>query len=153
MVDNNTVMELGRCIECGCRETDGYSCYELFQFPLVWEHNDPKLYELHFWLVSCYMIQHPSNFTEEGYRHLFNLFIDAYDNDWDTPYILRKNREIVESVDKISNAISNSQRERKLKHWSMTIEDIYLGGEQKAIENINKWKVLLREEIEYIDKE
>jgi hypothetical protein len=66
MVDNNTVMKFGRCIECGTRETDGFSCYELFGFPLVWEHNDPKLYELHFWLVSCYMIQHPRSF--ELYR-------------------------------------------------------------------------------------
>lgn len=86
MVDNNTVMKFGRCIECGTRETDGFSCYELFGFPLVWEHNDPKLYELHFWLVSCYMIQHPSNYTEEGYKHLVKLFIDSHDNSWETPY-------------------------------------------------------------------
>ena len=39
MVDNNTVMKSGRCIECGTRETNGFSCYELFGFPLVWEHN------------------------------------------------------------------------------------------------------------------
>ena len=140
MVDNNTVMKSGRCIECGARETHGYSCYELFGFPLVWEHNDPKLYELHFWLVSCYMIQHPSNYTEEGYKHLVNLFIDAYDNNWDTPYILKKNREIVKSVGKITNPIPNEERKRELRRWSMTIEDIYLGGEQNAIENINKWK-------------
>lgn len=54
MVDNNTVMKFGRCIECGTRETDGFSCYELFGFPLVWEHNDPKLYELHFLLLLLF---------------------------------------------------------------------------------------------------
>src|SRR5699024_2607079 len=110
MVDNNTVMESGRGIECGTRETDGYSCYELFGFPLVWEHNDPKLYELHFWLVSCYMIQHPSNYTEAGYKHLVNLFIDAYDNNRDTLYVLKKNREIVKSVGKITNPVLNEER-------------------------------------------
>ncbi|HHY72174.1 MAG TPA: hypothetical protein GX497_02905 [Bacillus bacterium] len=147
MVDNNTVMKAGRCIECGARETDGFSCYEQFGFPLMWEHNDPKLYEQHFWLVSCYMIQHPSNYTEEGYKLLVKLFIDAYDNDWDTQYILKKNREIVKSVSKITNPVASNERKRELKHWSMTIEDIYLGEEQNAIANINKWKEVIRSEL------
>lgn len=147
MVDNNTVMKAGRCIECGAKEADGFSCYELFGFPLVFEHNDPELYALHFWLVSCYMIQHPSNYTAEGYKHLVNLFIDAYDNDWDSAYILKKNREIVKSVGKITNPIPNSERKRELRLWSMTIEDIYLGGEKSAIANINKWKDQIRNEL------
>lgn len=134
-------------MECGARETDGFSCYELFGFPLVWEHNDPKLYELHFWLVSSYMIQHPSNYTEEGYKHLVNLFIDAYDNDWDTQYILKKNREIVKAIGKITNPIPSKERMRELKLWPITIEDIYLGGEQNAIVNINKWKDQIRKEL------
>lgn len=133
--------------ECGARETDGFSCYELFGFPLVWEHNDPKLYGLHFWLVACYMIQHPSNYTEEGYEHLVNLFINAYDKNWDTQYILKKNREIIKSVGKITNPVSGLERKRELKLWSMTIDDIYLGGEQNAIANINKWKEYIRKEL------
>lgn len=147
MVDNNTIMESGRCIECGAKETDGLSCYELFGFPLVWEHNDPKLYDLHFWLVSCYMIQHPSNYTVEGYKHMIDLFIDAYDNNWDIVYILKKNREIVKNIGKITNPMPNMERKRDLKSWSMTIEDIYLGGEKNAIENIIKWKEQIIKEL------
>ncbi|WP_217557341.1 DUF5946 family protein [Paenibacillus sp. GbtcB18] len=147
MVDNSTVMESGRCMECGAAGIDGFSCYELFGFPLVWEHNDPKLYDLHFWLVSCYMIQHPSNYTEEGYRQLVRLFIDAYDHDWDTAYILKKNRELMKNVDKLTNPLPNKDRQRKLASWSMTIEDIYLGGEQQAIANIIRWKKQIRHEL------
>jgi len=147
MVDNSTVMESGRCIECGARETDGFSCYELFCFPLVWEHNDPELYALHFWLVSCYMIQHPSNSTEEGYQLMVQLFTDAYDNGWDTSYILKRNRELVSKVGKITNPLPNKERNRKPKFWSMTIEDIYLGGEKNAIANIVKWKEQIRCEL------
>lgn len=77
------------------------------------------------------MIQHPSNFTAEGYKQLVNLFIDAYDNDWDTPYILKKNREIVKSVGKITNPIPSNERQRELRLWPMTIEDIYIRGEKK----------------------
>ncbi|GIO95637.1 hypothetical protein J14TS5_07230 [Paenibacillus lautus] len=111
MIDNRTVMESGSCIECGAKGIDGFSCYELFGFPLVWEHRDPALYALHFWLVSCYMLQHPSNYTEEGYP------------------------------------LPNNVRSRKSKFWSMTIEDIYLGGETNAIANIIKWKEQIRCEL------
>ncbi|WP_242069387.1 DUF5946 family protein [Paenibacillus dendritiformis] len=90
VVGHSTVMVSGRCAECGAQGIDGFSCDELFGFPLAWEHRDPQLYALHFWLVACYMIQHPSNFTEEGYRLLVRLFIDAYDNERDTAYILKK---------------------------------------------------------------
>ncbi|MGN8646265.1 DUF5946 family protein [Gracilibacillus sp. HCP3S3_G5_1] len=147
MVDNNTIMESGRCMECGANETDGFSCYELFCFPLTWEHNNPNLYALHFWLVSCYMIQHPSNYTVEGYQHLINLFTDAYDNNWDNAYILKKNRERVTDISKITNPLPNKERKRTLRLWSMTIEDIYLGGETNAVENIIKWKEKIRDEL------
>lgn len=147
MVDNRTVMESGRCMECGAAEINGFSCYELFGFPLVWEHNDPELYALHFWLVSCYMIQHPSNYTEEGYRHLARLFMDAYDHDWDTAYILKRNRELMKNVDKLTNPLPNKDRKRERAFWSMTIEDIYLGGEQHAIANIIRWKKQIRHEL------
>jgi hypothetical protein len=147
MVDNNTVMKSGKCIECGASEIDGYSCYEMFQFPLVWEHNDPKLYDLHFWLVSCYMIQHPSNYTKDGYNIMINLFIKAYDNKWDTDYILRKNKELVSNVGKITNPLPSHKRKRIFRRWSMTIENIYSGGENNAINNINLWKEIIRKDL------
>jgi hypothetical protein len=148
MVDNNTIMDLGKCIECGAKETDGFSCYEMFQFPLVWEHNDPELYALHFWLVSCYMIQHPSNYTEEGYKLMVNLFTEAYDNEWPTEYILRKNRNLITKIDKITNPLPNNNRKRIYRNWSMTIEDIYITGEENAINKIKKWKEQVRKDLE-----
>ncbi|WNF24769.1 DUF5946 family protein [Mesobacillus jeotgali] len=147
MVDNNTIMESGKCIECGAKETDGLSCYEMFQFPLVWEHNDSKLYALHFWLVSCYMIQHPSNYTEDGYMHLVDLFTEAYDHEWDISFILRKNRELVSKIGKVTNPLPNCKRERLYRKWSMTIEDLYIGGEENAINKINKWKEQIRKDL------
>lgn len=144
MVDNNTIMKNGRCIECGARETDGFSCYEMFQFPLIWEHNDPELYDLHFWLVASYMIQHPSNYTKNAYKLMVELFIDAYDNQWSTDYILRKNRQLVSKIDKITNPLPNIERKRQYRNWPMTIEGIYLGGEENAINNIKEWRKHVR---------
>jgi hypothetical protein len=99
--------------------------------------------------VIWYNIPDPSNYTEEGYKHLVKLFIDSYDNSWETPYILKKNREMVKSVGKITNSIPNKERKRELRLWSMTIEDIYLGGEQNAISNINKWKERVRNDLRH----
>lgn len=144
MVDNNTVMEDGKCIECGANQTEGHSCYEMFQFPLIWEHNDHELYALHFWLVSCYMIQHPSNYTKDGYHLLINLFTKAYDGKWDTEYILLKNRELASQIKKITNPVPNKERERISEKWSMTIEDVFKSGETNAINSINKWTEHIR---------
>lgn len=147
MVDNSTVMLDGVCVECGCKENDGYSCFEQFGFPLVWEHNDENLYAQHFWLVTCYMIQHPSNYTDEGYEQMINLFIDAYDNKWETSYILKTNRERIKSVDKITSPLVSESRKRIFFDWSMTIQDVYLNGEENAIVTINQWKEAIRKDL------
>jgi hypothetical protein len=39
------------------------------------------------------MLQHPSNFTKEGYELANQLFCNAFDHNRDTLYILEKNRE------------------------------------------------------------
>ncbi|MED1205272.1 DUF5946 family protein [Heyndrickxia acidicola] len=147
MADNHTIKEAGKCMECGASEVDGLSCYEMFQFLLVWEHNDPALYQLHFWLVSCYMIQHPSNFTKDGYQHLLHLFTGAYDHNWETDYILRKNREGILKRGKITNPLPNHKRKRIPRSWSMTIEDVYRGGEKNAITSIQKGRETIRREL------
>ncbi|MEK4254402.1 MULTISPECIES: hypothetical protein [Bacillales] len=40
----------------------------------------------------------------------------------------------------VTNPLPSNARKRELRLWAMTIEDIYLGWEQNAIVNINKWK-------------
>ncbi|WP_265589827.1 DUF5946 family protein [Paenibacillus donghaensis] len=52
-------MENGKCIECGAKEAEGLSCYEMFQFPLVWEHNDPRLYAFTF--LASFMLYDPTS--------------------------------------------------------------------------------------------
>lgn len=93
------------------------------------------------------MIQHPSDYTDEGYKSSVSLFIEAYDNNWPTPYILKKNRETVKSIEKITNPIPSNERKRESVKWSMTIEDIYLGGEKNALANICKWRAAVRNDL------
>ncbi|MGF2144783.1 DUF5946 family protein [Vagococcus fluvialis] len=150
MINYQTIMIDGICSECGAQSIDNLSCHELFNYPLAWEHNDPELYALHFWLVSCYMIQHPSSFTEEGYKGLLDLFIEAYDNSWDTKYILKKNRQLVKTIKKIRTSLPNENRQRFKREFSMTIENVYSDGEKKAIQNILSWRENLRKDIELL---
>lgn len=148
MFDNPVVMKKGRCVECGGHEQDGYACDEMFHFPLAWEHNDPQLYALHFWLVACYIIQHPSIYTTEAYKHLVDLFKEAYDNQWDTAYILKKSREKIKGINHIATPLKSKKRQRVAKECSFTIGNIYIGGEENAIENIKKWKDSIRNELD-----
>jgi hypothetical protein len=140
-------MESGCCVECGAKEQDGLSCSDQFGYLLAWEHNDPKLWALHFWTVSNYMMQHPSHYTEEGYEQLKKLFCDAYDYNWDSAYILKKNRESTSKRDfKITNPTPFLERVRVLRDWSLTVSDIYAAGEINAIENVKRWRECIRVE-------
>lgn len=119
----------------------------MFHFPLAWEHNDPELYDLHFWLVSCYLIQHSSIYTLEAYEHLVDLFKNAYDKQWPTSYILQQNRAKLKEISVVMNTVERDKRQFKLKEWSFTIADVYKGGEERAIENIKKWRDCVRKEL------
>jgi hypothetical protein len=141
----DSIMESGYCIECGAKEQDGLSCSEQLGYLLVWEHNNPKLYDLHFWTVSNYMLQHPSSYTKEGYEQLKSLFCDAYDYNWDISYILKRNREATTNKKiKIVNPTHFLERVRVLCKWTMTASDVYAAGENNAIENVKKWRENIR---------
>jgi hypothetical protein len=147
MFDHKAKIEQGRCIECGAHMQEGYRCNEMFHYPLAWEHNDPELYALHFWLVSCYIIQHPSIYTPEAYDHLIDLFKRAYDEEWDTEMILHKNREKLKEIPLVMNPVKEIQPPIERKEWSCTVADVYLGGEAMAIESIKHWRECVREEV------
>jgi hypothetical protein len=144
----DSIMESGYCVECGAAEQDGLSCSEQFGYLLVWEHNDSNLYALHFWSVSNYMLQHPSHFTKEGYDLTKRLFCDAYDYNWETSYILKKNREVTTNKNfKIVNQTPFVERVRVLRKWTMTVSDVYAAGEKDAIQNVKKWRDCIRTEL------
>lgn len=143
----DSVMKDGFCAECGAKEEDGLSCAEQFGILLSWEQDNPGLYALHFWTVSCYMLQHPSHFTEDGYALTRKLFCDAYDLNWETSYILKKNREATTNKTfKITNPVPAAERVRTLTKWDMTVSDVYHAGKDDAIEHVLRWKKAVRDQ-------
>jgi hypothetical protein len=128
-----------------CEGTGWFILFCTIWISFGWEHNDPKLYDLHFWSVSNYMLQHPSNYTKEGYEQLKRLFCDAYDYNWNISYILRRNREATTNKNfKIVNPTVFLERQRVLSKWTMTVSDVYATGEKNAIENVKKWREYIR---------
>lgn len=106
MFDHKARIENGYCVECGAQLQEGYRYDEMFHYPLAWEHNDPKLYALHFWLVACYVIQHPSMYTQEAYAHLIDLFKQAYDEEWKTK--ITKNCKYIYVSWEINSSVEDS---------------------------------------------
>jgi|HigsolmetaAR203D_1030402.scaffolds.fasta_scaffold00226_20 hypothetical protein len=142
----DVIMENGICTECGAKEADGLSCRDQFGNLLAWEQYNSELRDLHFWNVSCYMLQHPSNFTKEGYELTKKLFCDAYDHNWGTSYILKKNREMTTNKTfKIVNPVPFAERVRVLTTWDLTVHDVYAAGEKNAVENVLRWRKVIRE--------
>lgn len=147
--DFATVMKDGVCIECGAGAVDGLACHDLFGQLLAWEQDYPELASLHYWNVACYMLQHPSNYTEEGYAMTVGIFREAYDRQWEANEILKATRTFIADKGKfkITNPLPSSERHRMPKAWSMTIEDIYRGGKRNAVHNIMEWRSRVRKEL------
>ena len=53
VADYHTVMESGRCMECGAKEVDGFSCYELFGFPLS---GNIVIQRYMLYILACFML-------------------------------------------------------------------------------------------------
>lgn len=143
----DVVMRDGLCTECGAKEVDGLSCWDQFGYLLSWEQYNPELAALHFWTVSSYMLQHPSNLTEAGYALTKQLFCDAYDHNWETSYILQKNRELTTNKTfKIKNPVPPAERFRTLTSWAMTVNDVYSAGEPASVQSVLAWSKAIREQ-------
>ncbi|WP_276354056.1 DUF5946 family protein [Cohnella caldifontis] len=147
--DIAAVMKEGACVECGARTADGLACHDLFGRLLAWEQDDAELASLHYWNVACYMLQHPSNYTEEGYAMTAGIFREAYDRKWNTSEILEATRTFIADKGKfkITNPLPSGERRRLPREWSMTIEDIYRGGERNAAQNVKVWRSRVRREL------
>jgi hypothetical protein len=77
-----------------------------------------------------------------------NSVIFWFGNDWETSYILKKNRELTTNKNfKIVNPVVFLERNRVSKQWTMTVSDVYSAGEKNAIENVLKWRESIRNEV------
>ncbi len=133
------------CPECGAPKIMGMTCWEQLSGILAWEWHDPDLFAEHFLTVASYNLQHPARFTDEATEKLREVFIDHLDNG--IPATLLRQRIARSTAGRKKVLSDESARQMVLRHWSMTIADVYQPDQPEgAADRVRKWAHTIRSE-------
>ena len=135
---------LPTCPECGAPPVDGMNCWGQLGGIIAWESGNPELFGVHFFTVASYNLQHPAMFQDDVLEGLRALFIEAVDQDLPGPELRRRMAGKVEG----SKRVLKREHERRpvLRHWPMTIADVYLPGQPEgAPQRVRAWAKAIRD--------
>ena len=134
------------CPECGAPRVDGLSCREQLGAIGAWEWQDPALLALHFLTVASYNLQHPAQFTDAAIAGLRELFIAHLDQGMAVEEVRRRVAQSTAGSVKVLKP--EAERRPVLRHWSMTIADVYIPGQPEgAAERVKAWAASIRAEL------
>lgn len=121
------------------------TCWEQLGTIIAWEYNDPELLAEHFLTVASYNLQHPAQFTEEALTDLRAGVIDRLDNDVPVHLLRQRMSGLYEGKKRVLKP--ESERQPVLRHWRMTIADVYLPDQPEgAAERVRQWAATIRSE-------
>jgi uncharacterized protein DUF5946 len=112
---------------------------------LAWEVDDPDLATAHFLTVASYNLQHPASFTDEAIAGLRKLFVDAIDHGLPTVELRRRASRMAAGQRHLRGDPAN--RRPILRHWNMTIADVYASGPPGAAGRVQAWAAAIRREL------
>lgn len=142
----NVNQEINFCLECGAPPVDGMSCWEMLGAIIAWEWQDPELMAQHFLTVASYNLQHPASFTDEALSGLREQYVEHLDSGLPVAKIRRRVSQLAEGSTKVRKP--EAERQPKLRHWPMTIADVYIPDQPMgAAERVKAWAASLREEL------
>jgi hypothetical protein len=152
-MDDNGAMEADvknaesdACPECGAPKVDGLSCREQLGVIGAWEWQDPALLALHFLTVASYNLQHPAQFTDAAIDSLRELFIAHFDQGMAVAEVRRRVAQSTAGSVKVLKP--EAERRPVLRHWSMTIADVYTPGQPEgAAERVKAWAASIHTEL------
>ena len=152
-MDDNDAMEADvknaerdACPECGALKVDGLSCWEQLGVIGAWEWQDPALLALHFLTVASFNLQHPAQFIDAAIDSLRELFIAHLDQGMAVAEVRR--RVARSTAGSVSVLKPEAERRPVLRHWSMTIADVYIPGQPEgAAERVKAWAATIRTEL------
>jgi hypothetical protein len=114
------------CPECGAVPPEGLSCRDMLGRILGWEGADLELFNLHFFTVACFNLQHPAQFTDEALAGLKTGFREVADGE-KTVFELRKG--MGRSFEGSRQVLRPESVRRPVRRgWEYTIADVYDGG-------------------------
>ena len=138
--------ESDACPECGAPKVDGLSCREQLGVIGAWEWQDPALLAQHFLTVASHNLQHPAQFTDTAIAGLRELFIAYLDQGMAVVEVRRRVAQSTAGNVKVLKP--EAERRPVLRHWSMTIADVYTPGQPEgAAARVKAWAASIRTEL------
>lgn len=132
-----------QCPECGAPRVDGLGCWDLLGQLIAWEVDDVELRGEHFLTVASYNLQHPARFTDDAIDGLRKSYVDYLDRGISVAEIRRRASAAFEGTKRVHR--DEASVRPVLRTWSMTIADVYHGGEPRgAAERVRRWARQIR---------
>ena len=132
------------CPECGSPET---SCKARFDESLVLEFTDAGFGAVPHLTVATYMIQHSSNFTQEGWFHMRGLLREFLVENKSPAFIRSQNRDLVDSSKRRFKITSKDGLPVIKKHmWAKTIVDVRVETVEVYCADVVEWAGTVLEE-------
>lgn len=152
-MDDNGAMEADvknaesdACPECGALRVDGLNCWEQLGVIGAWEWQDLALLAQHYLTVASYNLQHPAQFTDAAIDSLRELFVAHLDQGMAVVEVRR--RAAQSTAGSVRVLKPEAERRPMLRHWSMTIADVYTPGQPEgAAERVKAWAATIRAEL------
>lgn len=132
------------CPECGATSLDGLDCQGMFGVLLAWEWQDPELLSVHFLTVSSYQLQHPASLTDDAVGGLQTACARFLDGEVTTEQIRVHTARAYDGAARVRRRASDIQP--RLRTWSMTVADVYAGGQDGAAARVRAWAQVVRTE-------
>lgn len=132
---------MARCNECGVEWSGGQTCTGHFHTLLGWEL-EHQLYEVHYLLVLCYHLQHPSLYSPEGLSRARQMLIEFLEEGLTPSAMLRRiSREVDSGVRsyKIKGMAHSHGDYQHPVEWTMTVADVAAGGPHRYYGNVRRW--------------
>jgi len=134
------------CPECGAPRVDGMTCWEQLGAIGAWEFQNPDLWAEHFLTVASYNLQHPAKFTKAALSGLRTAFIERLDQGISTEVIRRRAAAAYNGKRRVLK--DEAERQSNLRHWQMTIADVYIPNHPEgAVGWVKKWAAAIRQEL------
>ncbi len=132
------------CLECGATWHEEQTCQDLFHQMLFWEWENeyPDYAEVHFLMVLCYNLQHPSLYSPDGLRAATHLLADFVERGVTPQEVRRQNRARVASGTrtwKITETPASHGSYDAPIPWMLTAADVIAGGADNYCESVRTW--------------
>ena len=125
-----------RCPECGAIWRDGFTCQDVFDHMIVLEFSNPIAGSVHYYTVTCFMMQH-NRYADAAFADMFPQ-LTALVNGEKTLDEVRVYVHRTAAQDKRTYSIIGGST-RKPREWSLTILDAYTTEMDQYVERVMRW--------------